>query len=113
MRGSRLGERRGGRQRGTKNKRTQEREKATAAASAKIADVLGSVAFVGDAHALLMSVYKDIGQPLSARIDAAKAALPFEKPRLSTVDAKIERSISLADLVNGSYRPDLPEIVSS
>jgi hypothetical protein len=103
MRGSRPGERRGGRQRGTKNKRTLERERALAATSARIANALGPASFSGDAHTLLVTIYGDTLQPISLRLDAAKAALPYEKPRLSTVDAKIESTVTLADLVNASY----------
>src|SRR5437899_6386885 len=42
-------------------------------------------AFAGDAHALLVAVYKDPRQDLHTRLDAAKAALPYEKPRLQAV----------------------------
>jgi hypothetical protein len=42
--------------------------------------------FAGDARALLMSIYRDPRQPISLRIDAAKAALPFERPRLAAVE---------------------------
>jgi hypothetical protein len=42
----------------------------------------------GDAHALLIRVYKDPAQPLALRIDCAKAALPYEKPRLASVEVK-------------------------
>ncbi len=107
MRGSKPGERRGGRQLGTKNRRTQERDSALADVSAKIADFLGPSDFDGDAHALLMAVYRDSTHPLSLRIDAAKAALPYEKPRLSTLDAKLQTTATLADLVNASYRPNV------
>jgi hypothetical protein len=77
MRGSRPGERRGGRQKGTPNKRTVALEKALADAAAKITGA-------GDAHALLMAVYKDSRQPIELRVAAAKAAIGFEKPRLSS-----------------------------
>jgi len=102
MRGSRPGERRGGRQRGTKNKRTVERERASANAAAKIATVLGADAFEGDAHAFLMSVYKDAAQPSALRIDAAKAAIGYERPRLSSIDATIEGRLSLSELIDQS-----------
>src|SRR4051794_13579744 len=58
MRGSKPGERRGGRQRGTKNKRTVATERALADASTRIAGALGPDAFEGDAHAVLISVYR-------------------------------------------------------
>jgi hypothetical protein len=83
MRGSRPGERRGGRQAGVKNKRTVERERSQVQAAARITKALGPGAFEGDAHALLVSVYKDSSQPIGLRVDAAKAAIGYEKPRLS------------------------------
>ena len=64
MAGSRPGERRGGRQPGTKNKSTVERERAQVKAVSRITEVLGADAFEGDAHALLVSVYKDSSQPI-------------------------------------------------
>ena len=85
MQGSNPGERRGGRQPGAKNKRTLEREAALAKAAAEIEGVLGDQAFDGDAHMLLMAVYKDGALPIDLRLDAARAAISFEKPRLSSV----------------------------
>ena len=35
------------------------------------------------ARALLMTVYKDLKQPIGLRMEAAKAVLPYEKPRLA------------------------------
>ena len=55
----------------------------------KIAETfLCNTAFRGDAHALLICIYKDPNQPLAVRIDCAKAALPYEKPRLAAVEVK-------------------------
>ena len=59
MSGSRPGERRGGRQRGAKNKATLARRQAQAEAVAHIAEALGPEAFEGDAHAFLVMLYKD------------------------------------------------------
>jgi hypothetical protein len=39
--------------------------------------------FKGDAHALLVAVYRDTSLPLPIRLDAAKAAVKFEKPVLA------------------------------
>ena len=100
MRGSKPGERRGGRQRGTKNKRTVAIERALANASAKITGALGAEAFQGDAHALLMAVYKDTAQPIELRVLAARAAIGYEKPRLASFDGKMEGHITLAMLVS-------------
>ncbi len=90
MAGSKPGERRGGRKAGTKNKATLARQQAQAEASAQIAQALGPEAFDGDAHALLVMLYKDASQPISVRIDAAKAALPYEKPRLASVSVALD-----------------------
>jgi hypothetical protein len=42
-------------------------------------------AFAGDAHAFLVAVYKDPKFDHHTRQDAARAALPYEKPRLQAV----------------------------
>jgi len=47
-------------------------------------------AFEGDAHALLMAVYKDAALALDLRVDAAKAAIRYEKPALAQVQADVE-----------------------
>jgi hypothetical protein len=52
-------------------------------------------AFTGDAHAFLMSVYKDPSKPESLRVDAAKAAIRFEKPSLSSVAANVSSGIDV------------------
>jgi hypothetical protein len=82
-----------GRPKGAKNKRTAEREQEMEKAAERIAGILGENAFEGDAHALLMAVYKDQAQPLKARLDAAIAAIGYEKPRLSSVDATLDGNI--------------------
>jgi hypothetical protein len=80
--GKRLG---AGRERGTPSKHTLAREAAVREAAKKIEAAIPE-AFQGDGHSLLMSVYKDPSIDLAVRIDCAKAALPFEKPRLSPVE---------------------------
>ncbi len=79
-----------GRPKGAKNAHTVQREEAIANAAAETVERLGLRAFEGDAHALLMLVYKDCEQPLDLRLDAAKAAIGYEKPKLSSVDAKVD-----------------------
>lgn len=56
----------------------------------RLNETLGEGAFDGDAHTLLMAIYKDREQPLPLRLDAAKAAIGYEKPKLSSVDAKVD-----------------------
>jgi len=73
-----------GRKKGQKNKLTVKR----AQAMKKVARELkqhNPQLFEGDAHALMMAIYKDPKLPLSIRLDAAKAASKFEKPALSSV----------------------------
>jgi hypothetical protein len=79
-----LGRKTGGRKPGSRNKRTQERMAAINAAAAKIEKALAEP-FTGDAHALLMSVYKDGRAPIELRLAAAKAAIGYEKPKLSSI----------------------------
>jgi hypothetical protein len=79
----------GGRRTGTPNKRTVALRTAIATAAEQIGAALGSEVFHGDAHALLMTVYKDLNQPIGLRMEAAKAALPYEKPRLASIENKI------------------------
>jgi hypothetical protein len=104
MRGSSPGERRGGRKCGTKNKRTLARERAQAETAVKITEALGADAFEGDAHAFLTAIYKDVAQPIGLRMDAAKAAIGYEKPRLAAVEGKVEGRMTLEQLVMASYK---------
>src|SRR5262245_50188031 len=83
-----IGHKTGGRKAGSKNKRTLAMEAKAQATAEKIEHALGGQAFDGDSHALLMAVYKDTTAPLEMRLDAAKAAIRFEKPALSSVDQK-------------------------
>jgi len=87
-RGAKPGERRGGRAKGRPNKRTTGLQEAQQQAAQKLAEALGESCFEGDAHALLMAVYKDKTQPIELRVDAAKAAVGYEKPRLQATEHK-------------------------
>jgi hypothetical protein len=73
-----------GRPAGAKNNRTVEREQHMRQAAQLIEQALGETAFAGDAHDLLVAVYKDTSHRIELRIDAAKAAIGYEKPRLGT-----------------------------
>jgi hypothetical protein len=74
-----------GRPKGARNKRTEERERLVQEAAAAIEDALPE-AFTGDAHAYLMTVYKDTSLPLKDRLAAATAAISYEKPRLAAIE---------------------------
>lgn len=73
-----------GRKLGIRNKRTERTEQAKKKAAELIKDALPE-AFEGGAHDYLMAVYKNPLENQHSRIDAAKAALPYEKPRLGAI----------------------------
>jgi len=81
------GRKTGGRKAGTRNRRTVESERAATEAARKISATIKG-AFEGDAHSLLMAIYKDPDQSLQVRMDAAKAALPYEKARCVVTEPK-------------------------
>jgi hypothetical protein len=70
-----------GRPKGRKNNATIKREEAMKAA----ADRLGGQ--FEDGLAFLVAVYNDETMPLDVRVDCAKAAAPFQRPKLSSVEA--------------------------
>jgi len=76
-----------GRKKGSKNKRTLLLEERTRALIDNAKEIIGGDLFEGDAHALLIAIYKDNSLPLNLRLDAAKAAIRFEKPAMTAVDA--------------------------
>jgi hypothetical protein len=82
-----------GRPQGAKNRRTVAVEEAAAQTAAQIAEAIPG-AFEGDAHALLMTVYKDPTKDWPLRIDAAKAAIRYEKPALATTELKGELKLN-------------------
>jgi hypothetical protein len=88
--GTRTGRPRG-RPPGAKNKRTKEREAAVRAAAAAIEGTIDG-AFEGDAHTFLIAIYKDPEMPLNVRVDAAKAAIGYEKPRLNASEHNLKSS---------------------
>jgi hypothetical protein len=84
-----IGRKTGGRKPGSKNKRTLAMQAQAQETAEKIKEALGTdAAFAGDAHALLMAVYKNEQMPMEMRLDAAKSAVRYEKPALSSVDQK-------------------------
>jgi hypothetical protein len=86
------GHKTGGRKPGSRNRRTKERETATAETISKIEEALDEP-FQGDAHALLIALYKDQSRPIEVRLDAAKAAIRFEKPSLASQAVDLKGSL--------------------
>jgi hypothetical protein len=78
-----------GRPPGAKNRLTAERREAMQEIAEAIEGAIPA-AFEGDAHALLMAVYKDPERPIDLRVDAAKAAIRYEKPALAAVDNTVK-----------------------
>ena len=78
-----------GRPKGTPNKRTGAIKQAVAKAAERLEAEIPD-AFVGDAHAFLVSIYKDPAQPIELRMESAGKAIRFEKPALSSIEAKGE-----------------------
>lgn len=87
MRGSQPGERRGGREKGTPNKRTAE----------KAAEVEASGLTPLD---FMLNVMRDDAQAMDLRFDAAKAAAPYVHARLSSIDANVDLNGQLVIQIN-------------
>ena len=96
----------GGSRKGSPNRKTTARARAAARVK-NLAAVLGPDAFEGDALGLLQLVYKNTSWPL--RLDAARAAIPYERPRLSAVMANVDSGLTLEQLVLRSRRNDADE----
>jgi hypothetical protein len=95
-----------GRPPGAKNKRTVERQQQLAEAAEQIAEAIPG-AFEGDAHTFLMAVYKDTSKEMALRLDAAKAAIRYEKPALAAVDAKMQGDFGVTfQIVTGVPRAE-------
>ena len=97
-----------GRKPGARNKRTEAAFEAAEKAAAAIEEHVPG-AFAGDAHALLMAVYKDPKHEWALRIDAAKAAVRYEKPALSSVEATMSGELRTGPTVDVPERAETPE----
>jgi hypothetical protein len=97
-RGSRPGERRGGRQRGTPNKKTQLRNAAINAAAAD--PNISPLRF-------LLSLMRDVSLPLERRVDMAAAAAPLFHAKLKAPkrDPHAPKTWTLIDAVDGQPGP--------
>lgn len=90
-----------GRKKGQKSKTTREREALVAKAAKAVEDLLPEP-FKGDAHAYLMTIYKDTSASPKDRMAAAIGALPYEKPKLASVEHKGDADNPLAFAVLSS-----------
>lgn len=86
-RGSKPGERRGGRTKGTPNKKTAEAVEAIKATGMTPLEYL-------------TSVYQDITADEAKRIDAAKAAAPYVHPKRAPINSDGEDAAGITVIVN-------------
>lgn len=100
----------GGRQKGSKNKGNPERKAALDALAERVEAVIPK-AFAGDSHAYLMAIYKDPSIETAVRIEAAKAAIAYEKPRLAPIEVKPQEDdhVPLAERIKSYLRDDAIE----
>lgn len=100
-----------GRPPGAPNKRTVERERVLVEVAEQIAEALGGEAFGGNAHALLMAVYKNTALEIAVRLDAAKAAIRYETPALSSIDhSSSDGSMTPAQLTPAERKARIAEL---
>jgi len=85
--GAKPGERRGGRAKGTPNKRTAE----------KVAEVEASGLTPLD---FMLNLMRKESEDMALRFDAAKAAAPYVHARLSSIDANIDLNGQLVIQIN-------------
>jgi hypothetical protein len=88
-----------GRPKGSKSKnyvRRRTRYQEAAVRAARKMEKAGLEPFTGDAHAFLVWTYQNPEIDLDSRLKAAIAAVPFEKPRLSStqVNATVKRDLA-------------------
>lgn len=74
-----------GRKPGVRSARTVDRLRKVAELQSVLNETIPRV-FKGDAHAFLTAVYKNEDLDLKMRLDAATAAIGYEKPRLAAVN---------------------------
>lgn len=94
-----------GRPKGSVGARVLEREQKLREITARLGyDIEGGPQF--DAHALLVAAYRHPDLPIDIRLDAAKAAIKFEKPALSagSVSGEVHHSFSIADQLSRATR---------
>lgn len=85
------GRKTGGRRKGVPNKRTVKRREALAQVVEQLVDQIPD-RFRGDAHEFLRVTYSDPRLPLDIRLDAAKAAIRFEKPSLTASHVEVSHT---------------------
>ena len=81
MRGASPGERRGGRQKGTPNRITAERQRQVQESGLTPLD-----------H--MLNVMRDETRDPTVRLDAAKAAAPYVHPRLANIEANVRTGVT-------------------
>jgi hypothetical protein len=98
-RGSAPGERRGGRKKGTPNRRTFVLKQAMGDH-----DVRRISAGLGDSVDFLRKLYQDESQPLMVRIECAKVVALFDRPRLTATTNRDGKDLPRNVLPSAEYR---------
>lgn len=93
MRGASPGERRGGRIKGTPNRKTAEQAALIAETGATPLEYL-------------VSVFRNGEVAMAQRVEAAKAAAPYVHPRLSAVDMTVDGAIGTYDISDAPMTAD-------
>lgn len=94
-----------GRPKGAKTRRGRELVEAVVSASSDAGrEIVGR--FQGDAHAYMVEVYQNPDYPPELRLDAAKAAAPYEKPRLAALAVKTTTDDAILTLFDWLERQD-------
>ena len=83
-----------GRKIGSKSTSTVDRLKKVQSIIASVEATLPD-AFIGDAHAFLIAVYKDTKNPIKDRLAAATAAIGYEKPKLAAIEHSGDMAVTL------------------
>jgi len=79
-----------GRPKGVRSKFTLDREQRLAESRLKIKKMLGRYANDFDAHEFLLSIYMDTRKAIEDRLEAARIAIGYEKPKLQSVAVENE-----------------------
>jgi hypothetical protein len=97
--------RRGGRKLGTPNKKSPAVTKAIKFIVRKsLKQIPDNQLFEGDSYDFLVVIYKDMRQPFQTRMDAARAAINHERPRLQSSTVQHSGTLTLESLVTEAIK---------
>jgi hypothetical protein len=95
----------GGRKRGTPNKKSPALTSAIKFIVRKsLKQIPDGQLFEGDSYDFLVVVYKDMRQPFQTRMEAARAAINHERPRLQSSTVQHSGTLTLESLVTEAIK---------